>query len=396
MRAVFLDRDGVLNHVVPRDGLAGSPRELAELTLVAGAGEAVGRLRAAGFLTLVVTNQPDLARGLLLPDVHDAIMERVRGAVGPDDMAACPHDDADRCACRKPRPGMLTGLAARWGVSLEESYVVGDGWKDMEAARAAGCRTILVRNDWNHDVVADAVATDLAGAVDLILGAAAEATSGSHAMTEPTRGPMNGDTYAGRYLAEVREVASALDPAEIEAMATALAALRDRGGRLFCVGVGGGAANASHATTDFRKIAGIEAYCPLDNVAELTARINDDGWEGALAAYLRASHLGPHDGLFIFSVGGGDADRGISGNLVSAMVLAAEVGATVFGVVGRDGGHTARQGQHVVVVPTVNGDTITPHTESFQAVVWHLLVSHPNLQRHGMKWESVAAGAGAS
>jgi D-sedoheptulose 7-phosphate isomerase len=396
MRAVFLDRDGVLNHVVPRDGLAGSPRELAELTLVPGAGEAVGRLRAAGFLTLVVTNQPDLARGLLLPDVHDAIMERVRGAVGPDDMAACPHDDADRCACRKPLPGMLTGLAARWGVSLEQSYVVGDGWKDMEAARAAGCRTILVRNDWNHDVVADAVATDLAGAVDLILGAAAEATSGSHAMTEPTRGPMNGDTYAGRYLAEVREVASALDPAEIEAMATALAALRDRGGRLFCVGVGGGAANASHATTDFRKIAGIEAYCPLDNVAELTARINDDGWDGALAAYLRASRLGPHDGLFIFSVGGGDADRGISGNLVSAMVLAAEVGATVFGVVGRDGGHTARQGQHVVVVPTVNGDTITPHTESFQAVVWHLLVSHPNLQRHGMKWESVAAGAGAS
>jgi D-sedoheptulose 7-phosphate isomerase len=214
-------------------------------------------------------------------------------------------------------------------------------------------------------------------------------------MSEAMRGSTDADTYAGRYLAEVREVAAALDPARIDAMAVSLADLRDRGGRLFCIGVGGGAANASHATTDFRKITGIEAYCPLDNVSELTARINDDGWDGALAAYLRASRLGPDDGLFVFSVGGGDAERGISGNLVSAMLLAADVGATVFGVVGRDGGHAAREGQHVVVIPTVNGDTVTPHTESFQAVVWHLLVSHPRLQRHGMKWESVTAGAGS-
>jgi D-sedoheptulose 7-phosphate isomerase len=201
------------------------------------------------------------------------------------------------------------------------------------------------------------------------------------------------ETYAGTYLAEVRRVAEALDTDVIEAMASALAALRDRGGRIFCIGVGGGASNASHATTDFRKIAGIEAYCPLDNVAELTARINDDGWDGALAAYLRASRLGAEDGIFVFSVGGGDAARGISANLVEAMQLAHDVGATVFGIVGRDGGHTAREGQHVVVVPTVNGQTVTPHTESFQAVVWHLLVSHPSLQRHGMKWETVAASA---
>lgn len=207
---------------------------------------------------------------------------------------------------------------------------------------------------------------------------------------------MTDDTYAARYLAEVGRVAAALDATEIESMAAALAALRERGGRLFCIGVGGGAANASHATTDFRKIAGIEAYCPLDNVAELTARINDDGWDGALAANLRASRLGPADGVFIFSVGGGDADRGISANLVAATALAAEVGATVFGVVGRDGGHTAREGHHVVVVPTVNGNTVTPHTESFQAVVWHLLVSHPGLQRHDMKWESVTATAVAT
>ncbi len=204
---------------------------------------------------------------------------------------------------------------------------------------------------------------------------------------------MTEDTYSGRYLAEVKQVAEALDVAGIEAMALALASLRDGGGRLFCIGIGGGAANASHATTDFRKIAAIEAYCPLDNVAELTARVNDDGWEGALAAYLRASRLGPTDGLFVFSVGGGDAERGISANLVEAMDLAGEVGAMVFGVVGRDGGYAARQGHHVIVVPTVNGETVTPHTESFQAVVWHLLVSHPALQRHDMKWESVAGAA---
>jgi D-sedoheptulose 7-phosphate isomerase len=197
-------------------------------------------------------------------------------------------------------------------------------------------------------------------------------------------------TYAARYLAEVRAVAGGLDAGIIEAMVDELAALRERGGRLFCIGVGGGAANASHATTDFRKIAGFEAYCPLDNVAELTARINDDGWDGALAAYLKGSRLSGADGVFVFSVGGGDGERGISANLVQAIELASEVGAKVFGIVGRDGGHTARMGDHVVVVPTVNGDTVTPHTESFQAVVWHLLVSHPRLQRHGMKWESVA------
>jgi D-sedoheptulose 7-phosphate isomerase len=173
-------------------------------------------------------------------------------------------------------------------------------------------------------------------------------------------------------------------------MVAALAELRERGGRLFCIGVGGGAANASHATTDFRKIAGFEAYCPLDSVAELTARINDEGWDGALAAYLEGSRLGAEDGVFVFSVGGGDGERGISANLVRAVDLAGRVGATVFGVVGRDGGHTARAGDHVVVVPTVNAETVTPHTESFQAVVWHLLVSHPSLQRNDMKWESVS------
>lgn len=166
---MFLDRDGVLNRVVPRAGRPGSPRVLAELEMVEGAASAVRRLQAAGFLTFVVTNQPDVARGLLAPAVHEVIMARVRAEIAPDDMAACPHDDADECACRKPRPGLLTDLAYRWGVSLAASYMVGDGWKDMAAGRAAGCRTILIRADYNAGVAADAVADSLAAAVEGIL-----------------------------------------------------------------------------------------------------------------------------------------------------------------------------------------------------------------------------------
>jgi D-glycero-D-manno-heptose 1,7-bisphosphate phosphatase len=169
MRAVFLDRDGVLNRVVPRDGRPGSPRALDELEFLPGVAEAAARLRAAGLLTFVVTNQPDLARGLLLRVVHDTIMARVQATVLPDDAAVCPHDDHDDCQCRKPRPGMLTGLAARWDVKLTESYMVGDSWKDVAAGRAAGCRTVLVRTAYNIGVEADMVVADMAEAANLIL-----------------------------------------------------------------------------------------------------------------------------------------------------------------------------------------------------------------------------------
>lgn len=170
-RGVFLDRDGVLNRVVPRGDRPGSPRGVAELELVPGARAAVARLRAAGWLVFVVTNQPDLARGLLSRADHEAIMERVRAAVEPDGMAFCPHDDDDGCSCRKPRPGMLTELARRWDLEMTSSYMVGDGWKDMVAGRAAGCRTVLIRAAYNGGVAADAEAGDVVEAVDLILGA---------------------------------------------------------------------------------------------------------------------------------------------------------------------------------------------------------------------------------
>jgi D-sedoheptulose 7-phosphate isomerase len=195
--------------------------------------------------------------------------------------------------------------------------------------------------------------------------------------------------FSGSFLSEVQEIARRLDTAAIEKVATLLAATRDRGGRLFILGVGGSAANASHAVNDFRKLAGIEAYSPTDNVSELTARINDDGWSSVFSSWLQVSRLQSRDTVLIFSVGGGSAERNVSPNLVTALDYAKSVGAVVLGVVGRDGGYTARVADACVIIPTVHADRITPHTEAFQAVVWHLLVSHPGLQQTPGKWESL-------
>lgn len=194
--------------------------------------------------------------------------------------------------------------------------------------------------------------------------------------------------YSQQYLAEASRIVAQLDTAAIERMADLLADLRTRGGRLFFLGVGGSAANCSHAVNDFRKLVGIEAYAPTDNVSELTARTNDEGWSSVFVEWLKTSRLRATDMLFIFSVGGGSLEKNISPNLVEALKYAREVGAQVIGVVGRDGGYTAQAADACVIVPTVNAETVTPHTESFQAVVWHLLVSHPRLKIAPTKWES--------
>jgi D-sedoheptulose 7-phosphate isomerase len=198
-------------------------------------------------------------------------------------------------------------------------------------------------------------------------------------------------SFTGQFLAEVREILARLDVAAIEKVVEALARVRDRGGRLFILGVGGSAANAAHAVNDFRKIAGIEAYSPTDNVSELTARTNDEGWETVFAEWLRGSRLAERDGVLVFSVGGGDLERNVSPNLVRAVQHAKTVGATVCGIVGRDGGYTARVADACVVVPTVNPAHVTPHAEAFQTVVWHLFVTHPALKVAATKWESTAA-----
>lgn len=195
--------------------------------------------------------------------------------------------------------------------------------------------------------------------------------------------------YTRQYLDEVCQIARRLDTHAIERMIDALLDLRANGGRLFVLGVGGSAGNASHAVNDFRKIVGIESYAPTDNVSELTARVNDEGWEGVFARWLETSRISERDAMLVLSVGGGDREKRISANLVEALDLARAVGAKVLGIVGRDGGHTAKVADACVVVPTMSAETVTPHTEAFQAVVWHLIVSHPRLKKNEMKWESV-------
>lgn len=195
--------------------------------------------------------------------------------------------------------------------------------------------------------------------------------------------------YIRTYLKEAREIMDRIDRRQIEKMISVLKMIRKKSGRLFFLGVGGGAAHASHAVNDFRKICGFEAYAPTDNVAELSARVNDDGWETVFVRWLEQSRLGPGDGIFIFSVGGGSLEKTISANLVRAIDLAKKRKSKVLGIVGRDGGYTARMADACVVVPVVNAASVTPHTEAFQAVLWHLLISHPGLQTNAMKWESV-------
>jgi D-sedoheptulose 7-phosphate isomerase len=198
---------------------------------------------------------------------------------------------------------------------------------------------------------------------------------------------MQASEYTRRYLEEACEIASLLDGRIIDRMVDLLCETRARGGRLFFLGVGGGAGHASHAVNDFRKIAGMECYAPTDNVSELTARINDDGWESCYANWLRGSRLRTGDAVFVFSVGGGSVREQVSTNLVESLKLARRTGATILGIVGRDGGYTAEVADACLVIPTLSDDMVTAQTESFQAVVWHLLVSHPRLKRNEMRWE---------
>lgn len=197
-------------------------------------------------------------------------------------------------------------------------------------------------------------------------------------------------TFAEKFLAEAEQIVVRLDHASLEKAAKLIGELRATGGRLFILGVGGSAANASHAVNDFRKIGGIEAYAPTDNVSELTARTNDEGWATVFESWLKTSKLHARDAVLVFSVGGGDLERNVSPNLVAALKLAKSVGAKIIGVVGRDGGYTAKVADACVLIPVINPVHVTPHSEAFQAVVWHLLVSHPAVKVEQTKWESTA------
>lgn len=196
-------------------------------------------------------------------------------------------------------------------------------------------------------------------------------------------------SFSGQFIDETRRILERLDLESLERMAVGLAAVRDTGGRLFILGVGGSAGHAGHAVNDFRKLCHLEAYAPTDNVSELTARINDEGWETSYANWLEASRIGPRDAVMVFSVGGGNRENGVSVNLVRALETAQDAGARIYGIVGRDGGFTRRVASECVVIPVVNADRITPHTEGICAVLWHVLVSHPVLQAVATRWESI-------
>lgn len=408
--AVFLDRDGVINPYSydAEFGTVDSPSHPDQFSLAPGVGEAIARLNEAGLLVVVASNQPGIAKGKFSPALLDAVTEKMHRLVDDagghiDAVYYCMHHpegmvEAYRvaCGCRKPQSGLLLKAAREWDIRPDHSYMVGDGIVDVLAGRGAGMKTLLIgpRRGYffaeleRHNAWPDEIVDDLAGAVDSIRragnGQRARGKNGDH------NSELAVETgHTAGYIREAVEILKLLDQRSIEQMAESLSDLRGRQGRLFLLGVGGGAGHASHAACDFRKIAGIEAYALSDNVSELTARVNDEGWDTSYANWLGVSRLSAKDMVFVFSVGGGDLEKNVSPNLVRALDYARQVGAAIGGVVGRDGGYTRRVADVCVVVPTLNAATVTPQTESFQALIWHLLVSHPKLKVAEMKWESV-------
>ena len=409
-KAVFLDRDGVINPYSynAEFGTIDSPAHPDEFALAPGAAKAIATLNGAGLLVVVVSNQPGIAKGRFSPALLEAVTDKMKrqmreGGARLDGVYYClHHPDAKieqyriACNCRKPKPGLLFQAAHELQIDLSQSYMVGDGSVDVLAGREAGARTLFVgprkgyvfselerQNAWP-----DAIVRDLGEAADWIRHAQnGHKTGGNGHATASSAGA---DTrYTTQYVQEAIEILKLLDRDSVERIADLLLELRERQGRLFLLGVGGGAGHASHAVCDFRKIAGIEAYAPSDNVSELTARVNDEGWETSYANWLRGSHLKAKDMVLVFSVGGGDVKKNVSANLVRALEYAKQTGTTICGVVGRDGGFTRQVADGCTVVPTVNPANVTPHTEAFQAMIWHLLVSHPKLKAAQTKWESL-------
>lgn len=414
-KAVFLDRDGVINRYVyhAEFGTVDTPANPEEFDLLPGVAEGIAELNELGLAVIVVSNQPGIAKGKLTPWLLDAITEKMRAQLALsgarlDGVFYCRHHpeavlDGYRadCDCRKPRAGLLFRAAKEHGIDLSESFLVGDDVPDILAGRTAGVTTLLVSphrcsvcEEFSaRGAYPDRVVRDLKEASGVI-GNLLRHKPQHHrhpANAEPCVLSVRDATHSSKYLRETAEIAQTIDSQQIERLAALLRSVRDRGGRLFLIGVGGGAGHASHAACDFRKIAGFEAYAATDNVSELTARVNDDGWDTSYRNWLRASRLQRNDMVFVFSVGGGDAEKNISANLVCALQHAREVGCAIGGVVGPNGGYTAQAADACVIVPVSNREAVTPHTEAFQAVAWHLLVSHPALKAAEMKWESVSS-----
>jgi D-sedoheptulose 7-phosphate isomerase len=385
---VLLDRDGVLNALVvdPEQGTVDSALHPSQVVLQPGVPEALAALTKAGFTVRIVSNQPAAAKGKTtreqLEAVHRRVVELAESRGGRIASShVCWHRHEDGCACRKPRTGLLEeALRAHGDARPAICLMAGDGLTDVEAGAKLGLSTALLAPR-KTEVAALLAERGLAPSfwfADL-----------PELVRHLTSGSATQSGFARSFLTETATIVSALDAGQVDRVAEGLAAVRSRGGRLFILGVGGSAGHASHAVNDFRKLCGFEAYAPTDNVSELTARTNDEGWDTVFAEWLTTSRLSARDGLLIFSVGGGSREKNVSVNLVRAVDLARQVDASVFGIVGRDGGHTGRHATAAVIIPPLFSERITPHTEGLAAVVWHLLVSHPVLQKNATKWESV-------
>jgi D-sedoheptulose 7-phosphate isomerase len=410
-RAVFLDRDGVINSYVyqPEFGTLDSPANPEEFALLPGVANAIATFKNLGFLVVVVSNQPGIAKGKFSPSLLDAVTDKMQQAVatrggGIDAVYYCLHhpqavlpEYRRTCDCRKPAPGLLLQAAEQWEIDLHRSYTVGDGIPDVLAGEAAGTTTIFISQQRcyvcdelsRRGADPDYIAEDLVKAAEIISNLEAGRQPDSRSLAHGTARGSQPRTYTDGYIKEAVEILHNIDASAIERAVSLLAQVRERHGRLFILGVGGGAGHASHAVCDFRKICGMEAYAPSDNVSELTARINDDGWETAYANWLKGSKLGASDMVMVFSVGGGDLERNVSINLVRALQYARQLGASICCVVGRDGGFAAQVADACILIRVSNPATVTPHTEAFQALVWHLMVSHPGLKSSEMKWESM-------
>lgn len=381
-KAVFFDRDGVINPEVfnPDTGMCEAPQNVRDFAIYPQVLKSLIMLRRAGFKIFIVSNQPDHAKGKAKLEDIEAIAERLwkfsedNGSLFDGCFYCHHHPDgvvaeyAIKCDCRKPGTLFLERAVERHGLDAARCYMVGDRATDIICGKKMGFTTIQINNERTGGNACgcepDAVAGDIYEAACEIL------------RLETLRkgvGKMDKGAYIDTYLEETSNIVASIDRGDIAAVMTLLEGVKAGGGRLFILGVGGSAANASHAVNDFRKIAGIEAYAPTDNVSELTARTNDDGWDTVFCEWLKTSHLEPADALLILSVGGGA--EGVSPNLVKAIDFARQQGAKVAGIVSRDGGYTRKNADACVLIPVVSDKRITPHAEGWQGVVWHLVAN---------------------
>lgn len=382
-RAVFLDRDGVINEICCNDdtGKLDSPLHKDELSLLPHVPEAIRLLNEAGYYVFVVTNQPAAAKGKTtlgnLYEMNHRIKRQLQdNGCRIDEIAMCPHhpkgsEKAEdktlirKCDCRKPGTGLIDGILKKYAIDIEASWMIGDSYTDIQAGRKAALHTAFI-GDYKCDVCArlrydkpDVIAADLYNAVNQIL------SQGGFKMSQ--------QEFIARYLEQTIQIAEQIDRQEIAKAVDILSELKKDGGRLFILGVGGSAANASHAVNDFRKIGGIETYAPTDNVSELTARTNDEGWDTTFVEWLRISKISEKDAVMVLSVGGGSETTSL--NIVNGVKLAKERGAKVIAIVSRDGGYSKKAADAGILVPVIEESLITPHAEGWQGVIWHLMVN---------------------